>query len=341
MLGPGPSDRQLSVFWRKLLSGALVPHGLQGALAELSQMLQASDAQLLRSVPAAWFESASAAVHTFDRGTPQRWLLRVLDTLRADHGLCAVLRQTPHHADVFVLVRKDNAFGEGELSWLELLAPQLHAALDLADRLGTPCPTLHVAGQMVRIFPTPCLLTDEAGRCIERNPSFDKVLAKLPGAVRNGRVVFDDPFLQDSWRQALVEGHATAETQSLLANATSGTQWKVHVVPVACVDTLADATPRRLMFACFEKLAGAATQTKTVQASRPLTKAELEVLASLLLGHTAKIIARSRGASVNTVRSQITSILGKTGHHTQKELIASFSASTFERTLPESQDELH
>jgi DNA-binding CsgD family transcriptional regulator len=340
MLGPGPSDRQLSVFWRKLLSGALVPQGLQGAFAELSQFLQATDAQLLRSVPAAWFDSVSGVIHSFDRGTPQGWLLRMLDSLRADHGVCVTLRRTAHHADVFVLVRRDTAFAEGALSWLEMLAPQLHAALDLADRLSTPCPSVHVAAQMVRIFPTPCLLTDEAGRCLERNPTFDKVLAKLPGAVRNGRVVFDDPFLQDSWRQALLEGHATAETQSLLANATSGTQWKVHVVPIACVDTVEHARPRRLMFACFEKLAGAATQTKTVPSSRPLTKAELEVLASLLLGHTAKIIARSRGASVNTVRSQITSILGKTGHHTQKELIASFSASTFERTLPESQDEL-
>jgi DNA-binding CsgD family transcriptional regulator len=280
-------------------------------------------------------------VHAFDRGTPQGWLLRVLESLRADHGICVVLRQTPHHADVFVLVRRDSAFEEGALSWLVLLAPQLHAALDLADRLSTPCPTLHVAAQMVRLLPTPCLLTDEAGRCIERNPSFDKVLAMLPGSLRNGRVVFDDPFLQDSWRQALVEGHATAETQSLLANATRGSQWKVHVVPAPCLDSLGDPTPRRLMFVFFEKLAATATQTRTLPSSRPLTKAELEVLASLLLGHTAKIIARSRGASVNTVRSQITSILGKTGHHTQKELIASFSASTFGNTLPDTGDELH
>jgi DNA-binding CsgD family transcriptional regulator len=84
------------------------------------------------------------------------------------------------------------------------------------------------------------------------------------------------------------------------------------------------------MFAYFEKFQGAATQTRTLPSSRPLTKAELEVLASLLLGQTAKVIARGRGASVNTVRSQITSILGKTGHHTQKELIASFSASAFD-----------
>jgi hypothetical protein len=147
MLGPGPSDRQLSVFWRKLLSGAMVPHGLQGALAELSQFLRASDAQLLKSVPAAWCEHGMGTVHAFDRTTPKRWLLQVLDSLRADHGLCAVLRHTPHHADVFVLVRKDSAFGEGERSWLELFAPQLHAALDLADSLNTPSPTLQVAGR--------------------------------------------------------------------------------------------------------------------------------------------------------------------------------------------------
>jgi len=341
MRGPGPTDHQLSVFWRKLFLGAMVPHGLQSALAELSRFLQASDAQLLKRVPGVWCDGASSAVQAFDRGTQQYWLLRILDSLQADHGICAVVRQVPHHADVFVLVRKETAFGEGELSWIELLAPHLHAALDLADSLSNPCPTLPVAGQMVRVYPTPCLLTDEAGRSLERNGSFDKVLASFPGSVRGGRVVFDDAFLQDSWRQALVEAHATAATQSLLANATSGSQWKVHVVPVPCLDSLADATPRRLMFAFFEKLARAATQMQTVPASRHLTKAELEVLASLLLGHTAKIIARTRGASVNTVRSQITAILGKTGHHTQKELIASFSASTFERSFLEDRDEQH
>jgi DNA-binding CsgD family transcriptional regulator len=70
--------------------------------------------------------------------------------------------------------------------------------------------------------------------------------------------------------------------------------------------------------------APAEAQPAIVPACEPLTKAELEVLGSLLRGQTAKEIARSRGASLNTVRSQITSILGKTGRHTQKELIAAF-----------------
>lgn len=76
----------------------------------------------------------------------------------------------------------------------------------------------------------------------------------------------------------------------------------------------------------FERLAeGPAAQPTIVPSCAPLTKAELEVLASLLRGQTAKVIARTRGASLNTVRSQITAILGKTGRHTQKELIAAFS----------------
>ena len=58
--------------------------------------------------------------------------------------------------------------------------------------------------------------------------------------------------------------------------------------------------------------------------------AEVDVLSGLLQGYTAKVIAKSRGASVNTVRSQIMAILGKTGHRSQKELIAAFGASSFD-----------
>jgi DNA-binding CsgD family transcriptional regulator len=63
-----------------------------------------------------------------------------------------------------------------------------------------------------------------------------------------------------------------------------------------------------------------------------LTRAEVEVLAGLLKGLPAKAIATRRSASVNTVRTQIVAILEKTGFKSQKELMASFSASV----LPES-----
>jgi DNA-binding CsgD family transcriptional regulator len=46
----------------------------------------------------------------------------------------------------------------------------------------------------------------------------------------------------------------------------------------------------------------------------------------------AKTIASRRSASVHTVRSQIMAILDKTGYNSQRELIASFGASS----LPDS-----
>ena len=57
-----------------------------------------------------------------------------------------------------------------------------------------------------------------------------------------------------------------------------------------------------------------------------LTPAEDEILSAMLQGLPAKAIAVRRGASFNTVRSQIVAILDKTGHHSQRELIASIKA---------------
>jgi DNA-binding NarL/FixJ family response regulator len=70
----------------------------------------------------------------------------------------------------------------------------------------------------------------------------------------------------------------------------------------------------------------------SMAATARLTRAEVEVLAGLLKGLPAKAIASRRSASVNTVRTQIVSILEKTGYNSQKELMASFSHSV----LPDS-----
>lgn len=338
MLAPGSTHLELAQLWQRLMSSAALQRGLEDAMVGIARFLRASEARLLDLAP----DAAAATgdeVHAFDRRNGHPALLQALDASRADHGLCAVLRPGEHRANAVAVMRSDTPFGEAERSWLQLLVPQLRLALDIAGNVNAQWLTTQAAGTVTRLLPTPCLLTDEAGRCIERNAAFDKALAALRGSIRAGRIVFDDPFLESSWRQALTEGQATAEAQSLLASAAGGPSWKVHVVPVPCVRSLVDATPRRLMLALFERVAGVATQTHMLQSSRPLTKAELEVLASLLLGHTAKVIARARGASVHTVRSQITSILGKTGHHTQKELIASLGSSSFDGVLADGDGE--
>lgn len=314
--------------WCRQLFAAAINDGHYGnTWAMLAEHLHACRVQLLRDISID--DTTAGGVQPFDAEVRHPVLAHALSAAGAQHGLCACIRPADHGTDVLVVLR-DTPFTEAERSWIEVLSTHIHAALDLRDQLASPLPTAASVALLAKMFPTPCLLTDEAGRCIERNEAFDQVLPTLAGSLRAGRVVFQDSFLQDSWTQALQEGRATAISQSLLATTRNGTRWKMHLVPFACVGSLADRTPRHLTFALLERFAAPPTQTLTVPSSRPLTKAELEVLASLLLGQTAKVIARTRGASVNTVRSQITAILAKTGQHTQKELIASFSASAFE-----------
>lgn len=324
LAGPTASDERFSDFCHELFAGAVNGQQFAAAWAVLAALFRASGAHLLRghAVPPEAC-SRTQVVHALDRQAGQMALLRGVEVADADHALFAIARFVPRGVDAVVVLRKADAFTDGERSWMALMLPHIRAALELGEQLASPLPTVATAVHFARLVPTPCVLTDEDGRCIAQNPAFGRVLEATSGAVRGGTVVFDDSFLQDSWNQALLEGRVTAATQSLLATTATGEEWKGHVVPLSCVGSPVDGAPRHLMLVMFERCTGAETRAHPVTGSSPLTRAELEVLASLLLGQTAKVIASTRGASVNTVRSQITSILGKTGYQSQKKLIAS------------------
>ncbi|MDZ4093736.1 MAG: LuxR C-terminal-related transcriptional regulator [Paracoccaceae bacterium] len=59
----------------------------------------------------------------------------------------------------------------------------------------------------------------------------------------------------------------------------------------------------------------------TVQEAFGLTPAEVEIVCAITLGHPLKDIAEARGRSVETVRTQVRSILAKTETHSQSELV--------------------
>lgn len=60
---------------------------------------------------------------------------------------------------------------------------------------------------------------------------------------------------------------------------------------------------------------------QTVQEAFGLTVAEVEIVRGITLGHPVKDIAGARGRSVDTVRTQLRSILSKTETHSQSELV--------------------
>jgi pimeloyl-ACP methyl ester carboxylesterase/DNA-binding CsgD family transcriptional regulator len=59
----------------------------------------------------------------------------------------------------------------------------------------------------------------------------------------------------------------------------------------------------------------------TVQEAFGLTMAEVEIVRGITLGHPIRDIAEGRGRSVETVRTQVRSVLAKTETHSQSELV--------------------
>lgn len=219
---------------------------------------------------------------------------------------------------------------QGAATAFRRLLPHLEKAAFIQARLELESQASDAAVEMMKVLPMPCLFTDQQGRCIERNPAFNESADLLSLRIVVGRIRFLDPDLHMTWETALAETYATATGQTIVATASSGKPWRMHLVPLHTVMNAGDPANGRLTLVVFdERPIDAQLTAEAVQSKARLTGAELDVLAGLLQGLPAKVIASQRGASVNTVRAQIMSILDKTGHSSQRELMAAFSNSTF------------
>lgn len=323
---PVTHDRLLANCMEKIYSGVTRGGCYDQACAEIAGLFGASQVRLRCGLPgSSGFVSAASPLLVFDRTTSIDLLARALSETGADHGMCAFIRDANPGVDVLIVLRRSIRFGWIEREWMELLARHLGTAFDLGQRFDAAAPTFASAVRFAQLLPHPCVLAEATGLCVAQNEGFAGILHRIGGAVRGGRLVFDDSRLQDSWRRALQDAQASDAPRSFVAGSPARGRWKVHVVPLPSTASHRDPVRRRVMLVTFEST-GVEDQRAEVRYATPLTKAEQEVLSMLLRGLSAKAIARARNASVNTVRTQITSILGKTGHHTQKQLIASSSS---------------
>lgn len=246
-------------------------------------------------------------------------------------SLVGLLEAGPPTATVLAVARSAalGPFDEGAEDVLCQLLPHFQKVAAIRQRRELVDASANVV-EVLKALPIPCILTDSRGRCIERNQAFSDSLQLLSVHLAVGRVRFENPGLQNSWETALSTAHTTAVRQTVLMSAANGRPWRVHLVPIGSVLAGADAPDGRMILAVFdERPVDTMAPGSAITARLHLTPAELDVLGGLLRGLPAKAIANERGASVNTVRSQIVSILEKTGHNSQKELIAAYGASAF------------
>lgn len=260
-------------------------------------------------------------------------------------ALAGVLESGPENSTAIVGVRALDAppFEDWAAAALRQVLPHVRKACRIRAGLDHHGASGASAVEMLRALPSPCLFTDRAGRCIERNRAFEQALDTLSMRIAVGRVRFADTDLQSTWEAALSDTHATALEHTFTASLPGGKQWQVHLIPLHRRLLGRDALASKMILAVFEaKATPVQPDVGALTAAARLTQAELEVANGLLHGLSAKVIAKERGASVNTVRSQIVAILDKTGFRSQRELIAAVGASTLgagafgAMTLPDS-----
>lgn len=214
---------------------------------------------------------------------------------------------------------------------LRQLLPHFGKAALLRSQLNRQQPSHAGLIGILKALPMPALFTDSAGRCIERNDAFGDALEALSLYLHLGRLRFANPDQQRGWNAALRETDATAVGQSVYLTGRNAEPWRAHLVPMRFVVQEGDAFDKRMLLAIFEQKAATDPHPTVLSlaSGSHLTAAEMGVLDSLLDGLPAKAIASRRGASVNTVRNQIMAILRKTGHRSQKALIAASQNSAF------------
>jgi len=206
---------------------------------------------------------------------------------------------------------------------LRQLLPHLRRARIVRSRASRP-PSPLPSVDLFKVLPVPLLLTDSFARNLESNQAFADMAQALSMKSVLGRIRLTDSVLQGNWEKALAETHGTALARSLPL-AAAGRQWRVELLPVA----VGVALDQRMILAVFLEREAAPAPAGAFPIKARFTRAELEVMAGLMQGLSAKLIATQRGASVNTVRKQIMAILEKSGFKSQRELIAAFGASAF------------
>lgn len=211
-------------------------------------------------------------------------------------------------------------FNASDKALLALLLPHLREASRIGFRLAEMEQQLHVTLAIVNTIMPALVMADRPGRIVFANQAAMSLCAAGDGLhLRNGRLEVASR-LQGKLDKLLVQ--AGTQTSALQIPRPSGkpAYWLIQVDLPASAESPTDARrPNKALL-----IHDPATQEVGLQdfaALHRLTAAETRLLAALLQHPTLPEAARHLGVSINTVRSQLRSILEKCGARRQVELM--------------------
>ncbi|MDQ7989551.1 MAG: helix-turn-helix transcriptional regulator [Candidatus Dactylopiibacterium sp.] len=247
----------------------------------------------------------------------------------------AVVLQEGPWATQMILQRgaSQAAFTRAEMQALDALVPHLQRAIQMRQRftelqLGQ---VFLVGGLDVLAMPT--FLFDERGRLVHHNLAAARlleegVLSLHDGHLRTGetastrRLGFE---IANAVRASRGEAGVAARDTALRIARGQRLPLMLMVAPLPLGAT-ARGCGAALVFA-FDPDSTPGVTVERVRQLFGLSRAESELAVGLCSGHTLDDIARARGTSIHTIKSQLKNVFAKTGTRRQSELVSLLFAS--------------
>lgn len=226
-------------------------------------------------------------------------------------------------------------FEDTELIELDALRPHLARAALLSSRLEMQ--RVQAMTAALELIGLPAAVLRRGGRLYASNVSFDRFIPDVVQDFSKRLVLVHkgaDAIFQDTLAR-LARGGVSGQSRSIAIPATSGFAPAIaHVIPVRgdANDIFSQAIALLIFTSVDKQLVPSA---EVLQGLFDLTPAEARVARGIVEGKTVDGIALTKGVSRETVRTQIASVLAKTGVSRQAELVALLSGKSVGETAIE------
>lgn len=207
---------------------------------------------------------------------------------------------------------------------LSLLLPHFQEAAALRRKFAAKAARQPDFWGLVKHLPSPALVVDARSELLLMNPAAGMAIQEMPLTLAGTFVRFNRSDEHAQWLSLLAQAKGgDGVPRFLLVHSAPNLTWKLGIVPARHLLPCTDAVDHGLCVVFAERIGGPrARQIQEFARWAGLSAAESQVLSLLVGGLVPKTIARERGSSVSTVRSQIASLLSKAGCRSQRELLA-------------------
>lgn len=218
-------------------------------------------------------------------------------------------------------------FDATDKSVMLALLPHLAEAARISFRIADLEQREQVARAAAELFLPALAMADSAGNVVYANDALGRILAERDGLfLEDGRFRVIGTRVQGKLNRLMVG--ASGDGSGLKVPRPSGKPdyWIIHVGIPAPEETPPDSRRPSRAFLIHDPAAPVEANLEDFALMHGLTPAEARLLGTLLAHSTLPAAAKQLRVSVNTVRSQLKSVLGKTGAARQVELVRMLAA---------------